>query len=74
MPNVTKIDNDGLTFFRQFYADFVVNELVGQTVSRILEILSPEKAKFKVLNHGDPWVTNVMFKYTPYENTPVSLR
>ncbi|XP_067004348.2 uncharacterized protein [Anabrus simplex] len=32
-------------------------------VHRMIELFKPENSAFNVLNHGDFWITNIMFKY-----------
>ncbi|KAK9512739.1 hypothetical protein O3M35_001100 [Rhynocoris fuscipes] len=47
----------------------------SDTVGEKLEALNnSSEDNFNVINHGDCWVCNLMFKYDPYENIPIDLR
>ncbi|KAK9512738.1 hypothetical protein O3M35_001099 [Rhynocoris fuscipes] len=47
----------------------------SDTIGEKLEALNnASEDNFNVINHGDCWVCNLMFKYDPYENIPIDLR
>ncbi|XP_069676288.1 uncharacterized protein [Periplaneta americana] len=42
-----------------------IRALIPNTTDQMVEITKPKKHSFNVLNHGDCWVNNMMFKYCP---------
>ncbi|BES95781.1 transferase activity, transferring phosphorus-containing groups [Nesidiocoris tenuis] len=40
----------------------------------IASLYSKYDEKFRVLNHGDLWTTNMMFKHTEYTNIPIAVK
>ncbi|KAL1140750.1 hypothetical protein AAG570_000680 [Ranatra chinensis] len=41
---------------------------------RLHDVIIKDGVKFKVLNHGDCWVNNIMYKYDSYTRRPISIR
>ncbi|KAL1140741.1 hypothetical protein AAG570_000671 [Ranatra chinensis] len=50
-----------------------IKTLVGKCLESMNQLYS-DKCDFQVLNHGDCWVNNMMFKYDENANAPSSIR
>ncbi|KAL1140743.1 hypothetical protein AAG570_000673 [Ranatra chinensis] len=51
-----------------------LRSLKDKSVSRLFDILSCDGSKFKVLCHGDAWVSNIMFRYLPESEVPIFVK
>ncbi|XP_073983331.1 uncharacterized protein [Rhodnius prolixus] len=55
-------------------ADRIANDVDG-ACARLIELAKVNDDTFMVLNHGDCWICNIMFKYSPLdESLPIAMR
>jgi len=47
--------------------------LADDPVTKLRELCTPSN-DFKVLAHGDPWSTNMLFTYSPFSKEPISVK
>lgn len=61
-------------FHRKETADRIANDVDG-ACARLIELAKVNDDTFMVLNHGDCWICNIMFKYSPLdESLPIAMR
>lgn len=62
-----------LFIFRIYFAD-LLRDIAENLYEKLQELAQVDFSRFNVINHGDTWTNNFLFKHVDGTNTPCGLK